>query len=281
MNTQNNNQTTFILSIVAIVISLITFWLGIAWHFTSSDSISADEMKTLIKEIAQTKTAVPTNNQPTQQPAAAAWCWVPSNQPAQQAPANNGQLEVSKFKDFYNAMWGVKWNKDAKVTLIYFGDVECPFCQRHTNNKTLDEIAKKYGDKLNLAYAHYPLWFHPLAPKAAEAIECVKKSDGFDKWWKYMETLYAQTAQAGWKPTLDVIKASAKADWIDETKLTTCLDSGEMTSKVKDQSTFWSSVWVTGTPWNVIVDNKTGKYTKVSWAAPASNFDAAIESMLK
>lgn len=279
MNSQNNNQTTLILSTVALVISLITFWIGISWRFTSTDSISADEMRTLIKDVAQTKSVLPVNAQPAQQ--AAAWCGAPSNQPAQQAPANNWKLEASKFRDFYAQMWGVKGNKNAKATLVYFGDVECPFCQRHTNNKTLDEIAKKYWDKLNIAYAHFPLGFHPLAPKAAEAIECVKKSDGFDKWWKYMETLYAQTAKAGWKPTIDVIKASAKEEWIDETKLTSCLDSWEMASKVKEQSTFWSLLWVTGTPANVIVNNDSGEYTKVSWAAPATNFDTAIESMIK
>jgi hypothetical protein len=36
-------------------------------------------------------------------------------------------------------------------------------------------VLAKYGDKVNIAYAHFPLGFHPLAQKAGEAIECAKK----------------------------------------------------------------------------------------------------------
>lgn len=277
----NSLQTV---SIISLVVSLLTFWMGVWWYFNASKPINEDQIKTIVNQAIQSNTQKQVAVQPTQQQAPAwAWCQWWAGQPTQQAVAPNptNTLEVSKFKDFYASIGGVKWNKNAKATIIYFADVECPFCQRHSNNKTLDAVLTKYGDKVNVAYASFPLGFHPLAQKAWESIECAKKIGWFDKWSSYTDSLYAKTQAGGGKPTLDIIKATAEAEGIDVTKLTACLDSNEMATKVSDQQKFWQLLWVTGTPGNIVVNNDSGEYTKVSWAVPATSFEAVLDTFVK
>lgn len=279
--TPNNSLQT--VSIVSLVVSLLTFWMWAMGYFWSSKWITEDQVKSIVNQAVQTNTQKQVAVQPTQQAPAWAWCQWWAGQPTQQAVAPNptNTLEANKFKDFYASLGGVKWNKNAKATIIYFADVECPFCQRHSNNKTLDAVLTKYGDKVNIAYAHFPLWFHPLAQKAWESIECAKKIGWFEKWSSFTDTLYTKTQAGGGKPTLDIIKATAEAEWIDVTKLTACLDSNEMATKVSDQQKFWQLLWVTGTPGNVVVNNESGEYTKVSWAVPATSFEAVLDIFVK
>lgn len=277
----NSLQTV---SIISLVVSLLTFWMGVSWYFGSSKGINEDQVKTIVNQAIQSNTQKQVAVQPTQQQAPAwAWCQWWTAQPTQQAVAPNptNKLEVTKFKDFYASLGGVKWNKDAKATIIYFADVECPFCQRHSNNKTLDAVLTKYGDKVNVAYAHFPLWFHPLAQKAWESIECAKKIGWFEKWSSFTDSLYTKTQAGWWKPTLEIIKATAEAEGIDVIKLTACLDSNEMANKVSDQQKFWQLLWVTGTPGNIVVNNESGEYTKVSWAVPATSFEAVLDTFVK
>lgn len=73
-------------------------------------------------------------------------------------------LSQSDYDDFLKTAY-VQGNKDAPVSIIEFSDVQCPFCQRHTNNETLDMVLEKYGDEVNVIYGHFPLSFHQNAQK--------------------------------------------------------------------------------------------------------------------
>lgn len=277
------NNTIQTLSIVSLVVSLLTLGMWATGYFWWTSWVTEEQVKTIATQVVQTTAPKQVAVQPTAAAAPAPWCDPGAAQPAQAAVAVNptNKLETSKFKDFYATLGWVKWNKSAKATIIYFSDVECPFCQRHSNNKTLDTVLAKYGDKVSIAYAHFPLGFHPLAQKAGEAIECAKKIGWFDKGRTFTDTLYIKTQAAWSKPTLDVIKATAEAEGIDVAKLTACLDSNEMASKVTEQQNFGKLLWVTGTPGNIVVNNESGEYVKVSWAVPAASFDAALDGILK
>ncbi len=53
------------------------------------------------------------------------------------------------------------------VTIVEFGDLQCPFCRRA--HVTINELRRSYGDKLRVAFRNLPLPFHPHAARAAEA----------------------------------------------------------------------------------------------------------------
>ncbi|WP_170229902.1 thioredoxin domain-containing protein [Polyangium fumosum] len=76
----------------------------------------------------------------------------------------------------------------ALVTMVMFGDFQCPFCKRSL--ATITELEAKYGDKLRLVFKHNPLPIHPRAEAAAElAIEAgVQKGEA--AFWKAFQALF-------------------------------------------------------------------------------------------
>lgn len=64
--------------------------------------------------------------------------------------------------------WG---NKNAAITIVEYSDFECPFCKR--GYTTLEEVMKKYGDKVRVIFKNLPLDFHPMAMPAAQYFEAI------------------------------------------------------------------------------------------------------------
>ena len=65
----------------------------------------------------------------------------------------------------------IRGNTSAPVTLVEYSDFQCGFCQRGFN--TVEELRKKYGDKLRFVFKHLPLDFHPLAMPTAKRFEAI------------------------------------------------------------------------------------------------------------
>lgn len=61
--------------------------------------------------------------------------------------------------------------KDAPVLVVEYSDFECPYCSRGFN--TVEEIRKKYGDKIRFMFKHLPLSFHKMAMPAAIRFEAI------------------------------------------------------------------------------------------------------------
>ena len=58
-------------------------------------------------------------------------------------------------------------SKRALVTIVEFMDLQCPFCVRAS--ATLEQIRKRYGDKVRLVFKHTPLPFHSRAMPTHQA----------------------------------------------------------------------------------------------------------------
>ncbi len=129
-------------------------------------------------------------------------------------------------------------NAAAKVTIVEFADFECGFCARA--HETVTAVLKHYGDKVRLVFRHYPLSFHPRAPKAAEATAC---ADEQGKFWALHDALFdSQELEE------EALKAQAQRVGVDTQRFDDCLDSGRMDAVVKRDFAAGSKVGVTGTP---------------------------------
>jgi hypothetical protein len=78
--------------------------------------------------------------------------------------ASATQGDSAKFaaieKDGY-----IKGNKDARITIIEYSDMLCPFCKRHYNAQTLESLVTKYPNDVNMIFRQMPLpQLHPTAP---------------------------------------------------------------------------------------------------------------------
>ncbi len=64
----------------------------------------------------------------------------------------------------------LRGSSDAPLTLVEYGDFECPFCSRATGS--IDEVRAHFGDQLRYVWRHLPLERpHPRAMDAARASE--------------------------------------------------------------------------------------------------------------
>jgi protein-disulfide isomerase len=171
----------------------------------------------------------------------------------------------------------IKGNKDAKITWLEYSDLECPFCAKLHNSSTESDLTKKYTDKLNIIFNHFPLQFHANAQPGAEILECLWELKWWDAFYSLMKKAY--TAE---KSTKAYLIEQSVALWTKETDLNKCLDSGKYTKKVKDQLEVWSTTFgITGTPGNVLINNETGEYEVISWAYPTDSFVEIIDKLLK
>jgi len=169
-------------------------------------------------------------------------------------------------------------NKNAKVVMVEYSDLECPFCKSF--HPTMQQVMKDYGDKVKWVYRHYPLSFHANAQKEAEATECAGKLAGNDGFWKYIDAIFERTTSNGTGFALDKLVPLAKEQGLDETAFKQCLDSGEMAQKVKDQMAKGTAEGVTGTPGTIIIDSK-GNTQLVPGAIPFEQVKPMIEAALK
>ena len=170
----------------------------------------------------------------------------------------------------------VKGDKSAQILWIEYSDLECPFCKRLHDSGAIKNLETKYGSKLAFAFKHYPLPFHPTAMPAAQAAECVGEAGGSAKYFAFVESIFVKGT-----PTQAVIDAAVKEVGLNATTIKTCTDAGKFKSRVDAHMAEGSSKFgVNGTPGNVLINTKTGKYEVVSGAQPEANFDAAITRLM-
>ncbi|RZU53481.1 thioredoxin-like protein [Krasilnikovia cinnamomea] len=77
--------------------------------------------------------------------------------------------------------------EDAPVTLVEYGDYQCPYCARaHT---IVQELLRRRMNLMRFAYRHFPLInVHPYAEPAAEAAEAAGARGRF---WPVHDWLFA------------------------------------------------------------------------------------------
>ena len=61
--------------------------------------------------------------------------------------------------------------------------------QLKTMEERFEELKKKYGNKVQIAFKHFPLPMHKEAKPASEASMCINEQSG-DKFWKYHDLLF-------------------------------------------------------------------------------------------
>ncbi|MES2436717.1 MAG: thioredoxin domain-containing protein [Patescibacteria group bacterium] len=148
-------------------------------------------------------------------------------------------------------------NPNAKVSMIEFSDTDCPFCQRF--HPELQKLVDKYGKDGKLAWAYRHFAFHERAPKEAEATECAAEIGGNDKFWEYLNKVFAakhfQTSATDKYVGIEVsqLPVLAESIGIDKAKFSTCLTSGKYATKVKQQYDEAVSAGAVGTPHTVII----------------------------
>jgi protein-disulfide isomerase len=104
----------------------------------------------------------------------------------------------------------VRGNPNAKVTLVNYDDLQCPFCSRmHTT--LMQEILPQYGDRIKIVYKDFPLSIHPWASHSANNANCLAAENG-TAYWEFADYVHAN--QKAINGSQDLQKSNAELDRI-------------------------------------------------------------------
>ena len=245
-------------SVINMILLIVLIVLGLTGHLVKNtggnDAASKGDIAAIIKDAVKDNAPAAA---PTPTPAA------PTPAPA---PASTS-IDLWELEAFYETAY-VDGNKEAKVSVIEFSDVQCPFCQRHVNGGTLDAVKEKYGDDVSIVFAHFPLSFHQNAQKAGEALECAGKIGGEEGFFAFKKAFFAAWGDS----SLAIAKEAATEAGMDATELETCVNGGEFAQKVTDQMTFGRKLGVTGTPGNIVMNNENRWLRESFWSSSCKCF---------
>jgi len=101
----------------------------------------------------------------------------------------------------------VQGSPDAKVTLVEYGDYQCPYCG--AAYQVIKAVQKRLGANLRFVFRNFPLnQAHPHAELAAESAEAAGAQD---KFWEMHDALYENQAQLG-QPLIEALAKRLKLD---------------------------------------------------------------------
>lgn len=70
----------------------------------------------------------------------------------------------------------------ATVTIVEFGDLECPACRYYQEN-VIEPLLRRHAGEVTFAYRHWPLPIHRFARGAAIAVECAAEQHRFAEYF--------------------------------------------------------------------------------------------------
>lgn len=149
----------------------------------------------------------------------------------------------------------VRGNPSAKVTLVNFDDLECPFCARF-HSELFPGIMNKYKGLLKVIYVDFPLTqIHPWAMHAAVDANCLSAQSG-KAYWNFVDYVHEHGEDiSGPKPdltksfgTLDKLaEQEGSRDHLDATKLAACVTKQDE-SVVRKEMMAGDKLGVSATP---------------------------------
>jgi len=129
---------------------------------------------------------------------------------------------------------------DAPVTLLEYGDYECPYCG--AAYPIIKAIQAELGEQLRFVYRNFPITSsHPHAAQAAEAAEAAAAQGHF---WEMHDQLFEHQREL----RLEHLRAYARAIGLDLKRFDYELADNVYTEKVRDEFMGGVRSGVNGTP---------------------------------
>lgn len=167
-----------------------------------------------------------------------------------EANAPSGKGDSSKLSQH------VKGAGTTGVTLLEYGDFQCPYCAQYY--PTVEQVVASYGDKIKFQFRHFPLvGSHKNAFAASRAAEAAGKQD---KFWEMYNKLYDSANHPVWTEASDAVpyfNQYAKQIGLDVTKYKTDFASSPVNATINADMAEGNKLGVTGTPTFFVNGKKT------------------------
>ena len=181
------------------------------------------------------------------------------------------QTTVSDTSILSNATSHMTGSATAKVTMVEFGDYQCPACG--AAYPYVKQITDEYASNpnFNFVFRNFPLPQHPNAPEAAEAAEAAGAQG---KYWQMHDMLYE--GQADWVDLADptsVFVGYATKLGLDVKTFTSDVATNKYSSVISADQSDGNKAGVDATPTLYVNGTKLADY---SVATMKTAIDAAL-----
>ena len=134
---------------------------------------------------------------------------------------------------------------DAAVTIVEFGDLECPACKAAQPNITKLMEAEP---KAKLVFQNYPLEsIHKWSFLGARYVDCVARESN-DAVWKFIRTVYEHQGEITADTAETMLKGYVKDAGADPAAVAACVAKPETEKRVRESVALGTKLGVTSTP---------------------------------
>lgn len=135
--------------------------------------------------------------------------------------------------------------KDAAVTIVEFGDLECPACKKAQEN--LNKLMSE-EPKAKLIFQNFPLaQIHPWSMLAAKYLDCLGR-DNNEAVWKFISTTYDHQADVNQQNAADKLNGFVKEAGADPAAVSACAAKPDTEKRVRDSIALGEKLNVNSTP---------------------------------
>lgn len=157
--------------------------------------------------------------------------------------------------------------KTAKILLVVYSDLECPFCKIF--HRAVTPIITSASD-ISLIYRHYPIDSnHKQARAEAEYAACVGKTAGQNAYWSFVDSVFETTKSNDGLDLKTMPDLASKAGATVET-VETCVKDGSGKAIVEADGKTGNASKLTGTPFVIAYDKSTGKAISLMESKPTA-----------
>lgn len=141
---------------------------------------------------------------------------------------SSSSTQSASLVDVISSADQFKGSKESKVILVEYSDLQCPACGYYY--PVVKKLGEEFGDKIGIAYRHFPLPQHKNAKPAAYAAEAAAKQG---KFWEMHNIIFDN--QKKWsedKNAKEVFSEYAKSIGLNMEQYNKDVDSQEVKDKV-------------------------------------------------
>lgn len=164
--------------------------------------------------------------------------------------------------------------KDAVVTIVEFGDLECPACKKAQEN--LNKLMSE-EPKAKLIFQNFPLeQIHPWSLRGAKYLDCLGRENN-EVVWKFIATTYEHQADVTQQNAEDKLKEFVKEAGGDPAAVSACAAKPETEKRVRESIALGEKLNVNSTPTFFINGRKVSGFVNTPYDAVKAMVDYEIK----
>ena len=146
--------------------------------------------------------------------------------------------------------------KDAPVTIVEFGDLQCPACK--AAQPTIEALVAAEPNA-RFVFQNFPLEMHNWAAKGAAYADCVGHASN-DAFWKFVSKTYDTQADITAENADEKLTALADGVGLKGADIAACAATPDTKARIEASIALGKSVDVTGTPTLFINGRRIGSF---------------------